>query len=115
MSTSFTNDDSGTRLVSARPKHLGREFVLNPITALAFFTSSTNGRQYLLVGEDNHVKIYDVETSVLCGGLPVFHAQSIHGIAFAPKDAVKQGFFVWGGPSVKVLPGETIEALISTG
>jgi WD40 repeat protein len=115
MSSSFTDADSVTRPASDHPAHLCREYVLNPITALAFFTSSTDGRIYLLVGEDNHVNVYDVLTSVLCGGLPVFHAQSIHGIAVTPKDAVKRRVLVWGGHSVAVLPGETLEALVSTG
>ncbi|KAI1392756.1 WD40 repeat-like protein [Hypoxylon trugodes] len=91
---------------------LHREHVLNPITALSFYTSSTDGQQYVLAGEDTDIKIYHVQTSRLCGCLPVFRAQSIHGIAVPPTQHPGQ-VLVWGAYSIKVLPGDIIEALIS--
>ncbi|KAI1774729.1 WD40 repeat-like protein [Hypoxylon cercidicola] len=95
--------------------HVRREYVLNPITALAFYQSSTDGKQYLLAGEDTDIKIYDVQTSRFCGQLPVFQAQSIHGIA-APSGDVSQHRLIlaWGGHSIKVFPEDTLESLISS-
>ncbi|KAI0006294.1 WD40 repeat-like protein [Xylariaceae sp. FL0662B] len=98
--------------------HLHREYVLNPITALAFYTSSTNGRQYLLAGEDTNLQVYDVHATRLCGRLCVFQAQSIHGIAVPPadKDASypqPRQILIWGGHAVRVLPGLVTESLIA--
>ncbi|KAI2472547.1 WD40 repeat-like protein [Annulohypoxylon bovei var. microspora] len=94
---------------------LRREHILNPITALAFYSSLTDGQQYLLAGEDTDIKVYHVQTSRLCGQLSVFRAQSIHGIAVPPADISQEPslILIWGGHSVKVLPRNTIESLIS--
>ncbi|KAI0178806.1 WD40 repeat-like protein [Hypoxylon sp. FL1284] len=98
---------------AAGSDHIRREYVLNPITALVFYRSSTDGRQYLLAGEDTDIKIYDVRTSRLCGQLPVFRAQSIHGISVPPGDASQHGLIlVWGGHSIKVLPRDSLEDVI---
>ncbi|KAI1408951.1 WD40 repeat-like protein [Hypoxylon sp. FL1857] len=96
--------------------HLRREFVLDPITALAFYTSLADGEQYLLAGEDTDIKVYHVQTSRLCGQLSVLRAQSIHGIAVPPVEANRHSdllILVWGGHSIKILSTDTIEALIS--
>ncbi|KAI1378668.1 WD40 repeat-like protein [Hypoxylon crocopeplum] len=96
--------------------HLRREYVLNPITALAFYTSSTDGQQYLLAGEDTDIKVYHFQTSRLCGQLPVFRAQSIHGIAVPPENEPTHQscpILVWGAYSVRVLSGDAIEGAIS--
>ncbi|KAH8196301.1 hypothetical protein TruAng_009549 [Truncatella angustata] len=92
-----------------------RDFVLNPITALAFYTSKADGRRYLLVGEDNRLNLYDFETSSLCGEFDVFPAQSVHGIAVTADDGVNQRILVWGGFSVVVLPNNLVEDVISGG
>ncbi|KAI0599926.1 WD40-repeat-containing domain protein [Biscogniauxia sp. FL1348] len=96
---------------------LGREYVLNPITALAFFYSATTQRQYVLAGEDTDIKIYDVASSRFCGQLPVFRAQPIHGIAVPPQDAGQNParILAWGGHLVKVLSRELIEECIVSG
>ncbi|KAI1636497.1 WD40-repeat-containing domain protein [Biscogniauxia mediterranea] len=96
---------------------LGREYVLNPITALAFFYSFITQRQYVLAGEDTDIKIYDVASSRFCGQLPVFRAQPIHGIAVPPQDAGQNlpQILAWGGHLVKVLPRELIEECIVSG
>lgn len=93
---------------------LHREHVLNPITALAFYTS-IDGQKYLLAGEDTDIKVYHVQTSHYCGQLPVFRSQSIHGIAVPPVDISEPSslVLVWGGHSVKALPRNAIENLIS--
>ncbi|KAI1459532.1 WD40 repeat-like protein [Annulohypoxylon moriforme] len=93
---------------------LHREHVLNPITALAFYTS-TDGQKYLLAGEDTDIKVYHVQTSRFYGQLPVFKAQSIHGIAVPLADISEKSslILVWGGYSVKILSRDTIESLIS--
>ncbi|KAI0857469.1 WD40 repeat-like protein [Xylaria cubensis] len=99
---------------AASPGLLRREYVLSPITALAFLTLGE--KQYLLAAEDTDIKIYDVATSRLCGILPVFHAQPIHGISVPPAAADRSGspsqILVWGGHAVKVLPTRIIEDLV---
>lgn len=96
-----------------------RKFVLSPITALAFYTSSTNGRLYLLAGEDNHVKVYNVDKSEFCGDIGLFSGQSVHGIAVrkngsdSGKNDKQQRILVWGGFSVAILPIDLVEAVIS--
>ncbi|OTA78623.1 hypothetical protein M434DRAFT_402203 [Hypoxylon sp. CO27-5] len=99
----------------AIPGHLRREFVLNPITALAFYTSLADGDQYLLAGEDTDIKVYHVQTSRLCGQLRLLRDQSIHGIAAPPVEATHQSdlILVWGGHSIKILIRGIIEGLIS--
>lgn len=91
--------------------------MLNPITALAFYTSSVDGQQYLLAGEDTDIKIYNAQSSCLCGQLSIFQAQSIHGIAVPPENVSTRQhrlILVWGGQSVKVVSGDTIEGIVST-
>ncbi|KAI1119280.1 WD40-repeat-containing domain protein [Nemania sp. NC0429] len=113
---------------AAPPGGLGRrEYVLNPITALAFLT--LGGKRYLLAAEDTDIRVYDVAASRLCGVLPVFRAQSIHGISIPHATLDGSGsssssspsssrgpspILVWGGHAVKVLPGRIIEELISS-
>ncbi|GAW25650.1 putative WD domain-containing protein [Rosellinia necatrix] len=103
------------------PGRLRREYVLNPITALAFLT--LREKQYLLAAEDTDIKIYDIAASRLCCVLPVFHAQPIHGISVPPVRYGGGGgggggpkhpaqILVWGGHAVKVLPIYPIEELI---
>ncbi|KAI1150490.1 WD40-repeat-containing domain protein [Nemania diffusa] len=100
---------------AAPPGRLRREYVLNPITALAFWT--LGNKKYLLAAEDTDIQIYDVAASRLCGRLPVFQAQPIHGLSVPP--ATQDGtsnppqILVWGGSSVKVLPGRIVEELVS--
>ncbi|KAI5920732.1 WD40-repeat-containing domain protein [Camillea tinctor] len=96
---------------------LEREYVLNPITALAFFYSSTTKRQYVLAGEDTDIKIYDVASSRFCGQFSVFGAQPIQGIAVPPQDAghIPTQVLTWGGHLVKVLSWELIEECIASG
>ncbi|KAJ2979060.1 hypothetical protein NUW58_g7302 [Xylaria curta] len=101
------------------PGRLRREYALTPITALAFLT--LDERQYLLAAEDTDIIVYDVAASRLCGVLPVFHAQPIHGIS-VPPTAEEHGSYstpespshilVWGGHAVKVLPSHVVEELI---
>ncbi|KAI3319609.1 WD40 repeat-like protein [Xylariaceae sp. AK1471] len=104
---------------AAPPGRLCRDYVLNPITALAFLTLGE--KQYLLAAEDTDIRVYDVATSRLCGTLSVFCAQSIHGIAVPPAaedDGSSRArrdpplILVWGGHVVKILPGRVIEELI---
>ncbi|KAI1477026.1 WD40 repeat-like protein [Daldinia eschscholtzii] len=94
--------------------NLHREYVLNPITALAFYTSQANGQKYLLAGEDTDIKIYHVQTTRFCGQLPIFQAQSIHGISVPSLDSSQQPhlILVWGGHHVKVLSNQIIEDIL---
>ncbi|KAI0532755.1 WD40-repeat-containing domain protein [Xylaria digitata] len=99
---------------------LCREYVLSPITAFAFLT--IDGKQYLLAAEDTDIKVYDAATTQLCGTLTIFHAQPIHGISAAPaaedhgssssSPRTSPWILVWGGHTVKVLPGHVVEELI---
>ncbi|RYP17970.1 hypothetical protein DL765_004189 [Monosporascus sp. GIB2] len=103
-----------------------REHILNPVTALAFYTSG-NGRRCILAGEDTDINVYDVASARLLGRLPVFRAQPIHGIAVPPppprgRDASAtaattssqkppRSILAWGGHSVTAIPGALIEAI----
>lgn len=100
-------------LETARSGHLCRDFILNPITALAFFTARTDGRLYLLAGEDNQLKIYDTESTCLRGQITVFKAQAVHGISVSPAGAAKQQILIWGGYSVTVLLGDVLDRIVS--
>ncbi|KAH7368564.1 WD domain-containing protein [Plectosphaerella cucumerina] len=96
---------------------LRRDFVLAPITALAFFTSPS-GQRYLLVGEDTDIKVYEATTSGpgrLCCQFRVFSIQSIHGIRVRPRthDDNDAAILVWGSQNVAVLPGRFIEDRLS--
>ncbi|RYC54586.1 hypothetical protein CHU98_g11626 [Xylaria longipes] len=103
---------------AAPPGRLRREYVLSPITALAFLT--LHEKPYLLAAEDTDIKIYDVAASRLCGTLPVFQAQPIHGISVPPAVALSSPsasrnpsqILVWGGHAVKVLPTRVVEDLV---
>ncbi|KAI0410178.1 WD40-repeat-containing domain protein [Xylaria palmicola] len=115
--------------MAAPPGRLHREDVLAPITALAFLT--LRGKRYLLAAEDTAIQVYDVAASRLCASLPVFRAQPIHGISVPPPphgaddddDHVGAAgatgrpprILVWGGHTVKVLPGHVVEALLCAG
>ncbi|KAI0103584.1 WD40 repeat-like protein [Daldinia grandis] len=94
--------------------NLYREHVLNPITALAFYTSQDNEQQYVLAGEDTDIKIYHVKTSRFCGQLPIFQAQSIHGISVPSLGASQQShlILIWGGHYVKVIYNDIVEGII---
>lgn len=94
---------------------LHRESVLNPVTALSFIVSGIDGRRYLLAGEDNHLRVYDAESSRLCGQAPIFKSQSIHGICVSPcpADREQRQVLIWGGTSVSVVPQTLIEQLVS--
>ncbi|KAK6860085.1 WD repeat-containing protein [Apiospora arundinis] len=108
--------DTASRGLNGHPApQLRREFVLNPVTALSFFVSDVNGRRYLLAGEDNHLRAYDVVSSRLCGQAPIFKSQSIHGIAILPdqSDREQRQVLIWGGTSVSVVPQTLIEQLVS--
>ncbi|KAI0521545.1 WD40-repeat-containing domain protein [Xylaria bambusicola] len=106
---------------AAPPCQLRREYVLNPITALAFLT--VGEEQYLLAAEDTDIKIYHVATSQPLGTIPIFDGQPIHGIYVPPvtdtddgKPSVQRSapqVLVWGANAVKVLPGRVVEQLIS--
>ncbi|RYO86644.1 hypothetical protein DL762_004656 [Monosporascus cannonballus] len=105
---------------------LRREHILNPVTALAFYTSG-NGRRCVLAGEDTDINVYDVASARLLGRLSVFRAQPIHGIAVPPplprgRDASAaaaitssrkppRSILAWGGHSVTVIPVALIEAI----
>ncbi|KAK8072376.1 WD40-repeat-containing domain protein [Apiospora saccharicola] len=94
---------------------LHRESVLNPVTALSFIVLGIDRRRHLLAGEDNHLRVYDVESSRLCGQAPIFKSQSIHGICVSPcpNDRKKRQVLIWGGTSVSVVPQTLIEQLVS--
>lgn len=74
-----------------------------PITAIAFLRLDT---QYLLVGEGQHLKLFNFPTGALVSSHSIFAAQSIHGIQPSP-DTADSGksrlVLIWGGRSVSIL------------
>ncbi|KAK7914640.1 hypothetical protein PG985_012343 [Apiospora marii] len=114
MSTcALDNASKGQNVHHALQLH--RESVLNPVTALSFITSGIDRRRYLLAGEDNHLRVYDVESSRLCGQAPIFKSQSIHGICVSPRPADREQrlVLIWGGTSVSVVAQALIERLVA--
>ncbi|KAI1264797.1 WD40 repeat-like protein [Xylariaceae sp. FL1019] len=101
---------------------LQRAHVLSPITALAFYHHGD--KQYLLAAQDTDIQVYDTVTSHLCGTLPVFSGQPIHGIAVSlpvqnananeNETSSAPQILIWGGRTVKVLPGQIIADLIAS-
>ena len=100
---------------------LGHNFVLNPVTALAFYHGDAD-RVYLLAGEDAWLKVYDVAASRLLGQLRIFHSQSIHGIHVSQPGTDSNGnqvqsqgethLLIWGASSVALIPQTSLDALI---
>lgn len=74
-----------------------------PITAIALLRLD---KQYLLVGEGQHLKLFELNTHVLVSSQRVFAAQNIRGILSSP-DSSDSGrsrlVFIWGGRSVSIL------------
>ncbi|KAK3329710.1 hypothetical protein B0H66DRAFT_610726 [Apodospora peruviana] len=97
---------------------LHHNYVLNPITALAFYHAGP-GRTYVLAGEDTWLKVYHVSRSRLLGQLRIFHSQPIHGIhVSSPSDESPANcrqetrLLIWGGQSVTVVPQASLDILI---
>ncbi|KAI0160682.1 WD40 repeat-like protein [Xylariaceae sp. FL1272] len=99
---------------------LQRTYVLSPITALAFYHHEAT--RYLLAAQDTDIQVYDTVTSRLCGTLPVFSGQPIHGIAVPPaaqnadqkESSSAPQVLIWGGRTVKVLTAQIIVDLITS-
>lgn len=107
-------------LPSSQYKRLQRDYLNAPITAVAFFTSSSSPRRrLLLVGEHTDLIIYDALSGQLCARLGVFDSQPIHGIASGPLCSTETEtgdahlFLVWGNRSVAVFPASLLEASLS--
>jgi WD repeat-containing protein 6 len=86
---------------------LRRDFLLTPITGLAFL-DTTDGASYVLAGEDTELKVYDVHSNRLCCQLGVFAAQPIHGIHVGSGGRI----LIWGGQSVTVILSQTVQELL---
>ncbi|KAK3949539.1 hypothetical protein QBC32DRAFT_378422 [Pseudoneurospora amorphoporcata] len=111
------------------PTKLRHNFVLNPITALAFYHHSPDdSRVFVLAAEDTYLKIYDVATSRLIAQLKVFYSQPIHGLyvsqlppsptsrtAGEDENADEPRVLIWGANSVAVIPQSTIAKLLEGG
>ena len=67
-----------------------------PITALAFLQLD---RLYLLVGEGQHLKIFDHETKCLLHMAKAFDVQAIHGICCRAVEGGIALLLIWGGRS----------------
>ena len=79
------------------------ESFLNPVTALAFLRLE---RLYLLAGEGQHLKVFDIESGSAIFSKRVFAAQAIHGIFCLSSEASRiesAKALIWGGRSVCVL------------
>ncbi|EAA35803.1 WD40 repeat-like protein [Neurospora crassa] len=111
------------------PTKLRHNFVLNPITALAFY-QSPNSRVFLLAAEDTYLKIYDVATSRLVSQIKVFYSQPIHGLyvssspspspSTTPTARTTTGqdgddeprVLIWGANSVAVISQGMVDQLV---
>ncbi|KAK3334980.1 WD40-repeat-containing domain protein [Neurospora tetraspora] len=111
-------------LTSKLPTKLQHNFVLNPITALAFY-HSPDSRVFVLAAEDSWLKIYDVATSRLVSQIKVFYSQPIHGLyvsqlpplssstsASAAGEDDEPRVLIWGANSVAVIPQSTLDKLV---
>ncbi|KAH6619570.1 hypothetical protein B0J18DRAFT_492362 [Chaetomium sp. MPI-SDFR-AT-0129] len=110
------------------PSTLSHSYGLSPVTALAFYTLSSQDdkdRILLLAGEDTWLKVYDVSSATgpsrLVGKVKVFEAQAVHGIyVYEATSGYNSGsesgrgcpVLIWGGQSVAVLPAEDVLGLI---
>ena len=139
LTSSLTNTSSQTQPDLTKdnlPTKLRHNFVLNPITALAFYhyhpsPNSSPDSVFVLAAEDTWLKIYDVATSRLVSQLKVFYSQPIHGlhVSQSPSPAASSStsssatgeecerkdeprLLVWGANSVAVLPQSTINKLV---
>ena len=85
-----------------------------PVTALAFLPATQEGGveveagEYILVGEDTQLKIYDVASGRLCLETRVFREQPIHGLRVSAGTLL-----LWGSRSVALCP--LIRHLCSSG
>ncbi|KAJ4414826.1 WD repeat-containing protein 6 [Neurospora sp. IMI 360204] len=122
-------------LTSKLPTKLQHNFVLNPITALAFYfyPSPDSPRVFVLAAEDTWLKIYDVATSRLVSQIKVFYSQPIHGLYVSPQlppplssstsasasaageDDDEPRVLIWGANSVAVIPQSTVDKLVRGG
>ncbi|KAK1832831.1 putative cytosolic iron-sulfur protein assembly protein 1 [Podospora conica] len=94
---------------------LRRNYLLSPITALAFYNDAS-GRVFVLAAEDTWLKVFDVATNQLLSQLNIFHSQPIHGIYASevqgtPSDETAR-ILLWGGQSVAVLSQAAVQSLI---
>ncbi|KAK4165775.1 putative cytosolic iron-sulfur protein assembly protein 1 [Cladorrhinum sp. PSN259] len=94
-------------------RKLQHDFVLSPITALAFQDSGET--KYLLAAEDTWLRIYDVAASRPVGQLKIFYSQPIHGIHVSESETGladgKAGILLWGGQSVAALSLSSLKSL----
>ncbi|KAK1755047.1 WD40-repeat-containing domain protein [Echria macrotheca] len=93
---------------------LQHSYLLNPITALAFYHGIPS-RDILLAGEDAWLKVFDVDSNRLLSQLRIFHSQSIHGIHIPSSEYVTKEtshILIWGGHSVAVLSVQSLQDLI---
>ncbi|KAK3393791.1 WD40-repeat-containing domain protein [Podospora didyma] len=93
---------------------LQNNYVLSPITALAFCTVQS-GRVLVLAGEDTWLKVYDVGSTRLLGQIKVFYTEPIHGIHVSQAGELSDEdtrVLIWGGQSVTTLSRDSLQALI---
>ncbi|KAM0799535.1 WD40-repeat-containing domain protein [Usnea florida] len=81
---------------------LNVESALNPITALEFLRIDVS-QPYLLAGEGQSLKVFDIQKATLVHTKRIFDSQAIHGIACRPRPqgAGHDGVvLIWGGRSI---------------
>ncbi|KAK3396566.1 WD40-repeat-containing domain protein [Sordaria brevicollis] len=132
----MAQNTSLTTSMGKLPTKLRHNFVLNPITALAFY-HTPDSRVFVLAAEDTWLKIYDVATSRLVSQLKVFFSQPIHGLyvsqpssspssptASATSASAATGedeageddepqVLIWGANSISILSQSTLIQLIN--
>ncbi|KAK2592158.1 WD repeat-containing protein 6 [Conoideocrella luteorostrata] len=94
---------------------LKRQLAQVPITALAFFTS-TSGREYILAGEDSELTIYEGavhnnsnNTSEPIFRVAVFEDQPIHGIRVS-QSCSESRILLWGAARIALFNGLALES-----
>ncbi|KFY21362.1 hypothetical protein V493_07476 [Pseudogymnoascus sp. VKM F-4281 (FW-2241)] len=93
-------------------------YMLNPITALAYYcqTEGTLQNELLLVGEGAFLKIYEVKSSELIAHCRVFNSQTVHGIAVQADQESGNGLIaIWGGRSFTLIDDVDLKNIISGG
>lgn len=85
-----------------------------PVTALAFLPATQEGGveveagEYILVGEDTQLKIYDVASGRLCLETRVFREQPIHGLRVSAGTLL-----LWGSRSVALCPLSSVTSALA--
>ncbi|PBP27602.1 WD domain-containing protein [Diplocarpon rosae] len=97
---------------SAKKTTSQHEYVLNPITAIAFYQAHS-GLILLLAGEGSFLKVFDARTSDFMCQYEVFDGHTVHGIVSATSHSNALQVAIWGGNCLNLLKRGDIERLLA--